>query len=124
DGKAVRRESEGRFLWDATAKDENALLNTAKVYDDPLLEEYLAGIVDRLTPEQVRAAGGPGCKCGVLRDPTLIAFALPNGHIYVHTGLLSRLDNQSQLAMIAGRARTHVSHRHAPPTQRETPTKH
>jgi len=113
DGKAFKPESDERSLWAAAEKEEEALLKKAKVYDDPLLEEYLAGIGDRLTPEQVRAAGGPGFKFGVLRDPTLNAFALPNGHIYVHTGLLSRLDNESQLAMIVGHEMTHVTNRHA-----------
>ena len=71
----------------------------------------------------MRAAGGPGFKFGVLRDPTLNAFALPNGHIYVHTGLLSRLDNESQLAMIVGHEMTHVTHRHALSFQRDIQTK-
>src|SRR6266446_4607823 len=113
DGKAFKPESDERSLWAAAEKEEEALLKKAKVYDDPLLEEYLAGIGDRLTPEQVRAAGGPGFKFGVLRDPTLNAFALPNGHIYLHTGLLARLDNEAQLAMIVGHEMTHVTHRHA-----------
>ena len=123
DGKAFKPESDERSLWAAAEKEEETLLKKAKVYDDPLLEEYLAGIGDRLTPAQVRAAGGPGFKFGVLRDPTLNAFALPNGHIYVHTGLLSRLDNESQLAMIVGHEMTHVTHRHALSFQRDIQTK-
>jgi len=123
DGKAFKPESDERALWAAAEKEEESLLKKAKVYDDPLLEEYLAGIGDRLTPAQVRAAGGPGFKFGVLRDPTLNAFALPNGHIYVHTGLLSRLDNESQLAMIVGHEMTHVTHRHALSFQRDIQTK-
>src|SRR2546428_2889317 len=113
DGKAFKPESDERALWAKAEKEEEALLKKAKVYDDPMLEEYLARIGDRLTPDQVRAAGGPGFKFGVIRDPTLNAFALPNGHIYVHTGMLSRLDNESQLAMIVGHEMTHVTHRHA-----------
>src|SRR5207245_10639230 len=98
-------------------------LKQAKVDEDPMLEEYLARVGDRLTPDEVRAAGGPGFKFGVLRDPTLNAFALPNGHIYVHTGLLSRLVNESQLAMIVGHEMTHVTHRHALSFQRDIQTK-
>src|SRR5262245_1845523 len=52
-------------------------------------------------------------KVGVIRDPTLNAFALPNGKIYIHTGLLSRLENEAQLATILARETTHVTHRHA-----------
>jgi predicted Zn-dependent protease len=122
-GRPFKPESDERALWAKAEKEEEALLKKAKVYDDPLLEEYLARIGDRLTSDEVRAAAGPGFKFGVLRDPTLNAFAMPNGHIYVHTGLLSRLDNESQLAMIVGHEMTHVTHRHALSFQRDAQTK-
>jgi predicted Zn-dependent protease len=38
---------------------------------------------------------------------------MPNGNVFVHTGLLSRLDNEAQLATILGHETTHVIHRHA-----------
>jgi predicted Zn-dependent protease len=122
-GQPFKPESDERALWAKAEKEEETLLKKAKVYDDPLLEDYLARIGDRLTPDEVRNAGGPGFKFGVIRDPTLNAFALPNGHIYVHTGLLSRLDNESQLAMIVGHEMTHVTHRHALSFQRDIQTK-
>ncbi|MBI4636676.1 MAG: tetratricopeptide repeat protein [Candidatus Rokubacteria bacterium] len=112
-GQPFRPEADERQLWAKAEKEEEALLKKAKTYDDPLLEDYLGKIGDRLLPDSVRAAGGPGFKVGVLRDPTLNAFAMPNGRIYVHTGLLSRLDNEAQLATILGHEMTHVTHRHA-----------
>ena len=122
-GQPFKPESDERALWAKAEKEEEALLKKAKAYDDPLLEDYLAKVGERLTPDDVRNAGGPGFKFGVLRDPTLNAFALPNGHIYVHTGLLSRLDNESQLAMIVGHEMTHVTHRHALSFERDVQTK-
>jgi predicted Zn-dependent protease len=47
-----------------------------------------------------------------LRDPQPNAFALPNGSIYVTTGLLSLIDNESQLAAIIAHELTHVMRRH------------
>jgi predicted Zn-dependent protease len=38
---------------------------------------------------------------------------MPNGRVYLHTGLLSRLENEAQLATILGREIAHVTHRHA-----------
>jgi predicted Zn-dependent protease len=113
DGRPFRPEADERALWSRAEKEEETLLKRARVYDDPLLEDYLAKLGDRLTPDNVRAAGGPGFKFAVLRDPTLNAFAMPNGRIYLHTGLLARLDNEAQLAMILGHEMTHVTHRHA-----------
>jgi predicted Zn-dependent protease len=112
-GQPFQPEADERALWARAEKEEETLLKRARVYDDPLLDEYLARIGDRLTPDSVRQAGGPGFKFGVLRDPTLNAFAMPNGRIYVHTGLLSRLDNEAQMATILGHEMTHVTHRHA-----------
>src|SRR2546421_3975996 len=48
----------------------------------------------------------------VLRDPQPNAFALPNGSIYVTTGLMSLLDNESQLASVLAHELTHVMRRH------------
>lgn len=47
-----------------------------------------------------------------LRDPQPNAFALPNGSIYVTTGLMALLDNESQLAAILAHELTHVMRRH------------
>jgi predicted Zn-dependent protease len=113
DGQPFTPDADERGLWARAEKEEDALRKKARSYDDPLLAEYLARVGDRLTPDEVRAAGGPGFTFAVIRDPTLNAFAMPNGKVYVHTGLLSRLDNEAQLAMVLGHEMTHVTHRHA-----------
>src|SRR3990172_11242273 len=99
-GRPFKPEADERQLWAQAEREEEKLLKRVKVYDDPLLEEYLGRVGDRLLPAQVKAAGGPGVRFGGLSDPTLNAFAMPNRRIYVHTGLLARLDNEAQLAMI------------------------
>ena len=40
------------------------------------------------------------------------AFALPNGSIYVTTGLLALMDNESQVAAIMAHEMTHIMRRH------------
>ena len=47
-----------------------------------------------------------------LRDPQPNAFALPNGSIYVTTGLMTLVDNESQLAAVLAHELTHVMRRH------------
>jgi predicted Zn-dependent protease len=51
-------------------------------------------------------------KFRALRDPQPNAFALPNGSVYVTTGLLTLIDNESQLAAILAHELTHVMRRH------------
>jgi beta-barrel assembly-enhancing protease len=119
-GHPFRPEPDEVALWARAGKEEERLLRRTRVYDDPLLDEYLGRIVERLVPEPVRTAGGPAFTARVLRDPTLNAFAMPNGHIFVHTGLLSRLANEAQLATILAHEVTHVTHRHALRVERES----
>jgi beta-barrel assembly-enhancing protease len=112
-GKPYRPESDEKQLWSDAEKEEEKLARLAKIWDDPLLEEYLSGVAAKLVPEEARQAGAPPVRIAVVKDPTLNAFALPNGQVYIHTGLLSRLENESQLAMILGHELTHVTNRHA-----------
>jgi predicted Zn-dependent protease len=49
----------------------------------------------------------------VLRDPSINAFALANGSIYVHTGLLATMENEAQFASVLAHEIIHVRHRHS-----------
>ena len=49
----------------------------------------------------------------VIRDPSPNAFALPNGSIYVHTGMLARLHDEDELAALLAHEITHVAGHHA-----------
>jgi predicted Zn-dependent protease len=49
----------------------------------------------------------------VYRDPAVNAFALPNGSIYIHTGLLARMENEAQLAGVLAHEIIHVRNRHS-----------
>jgi predicted Zn-dependent protease len=90
-----------------------ALLAQVEVHDDALLADYLAAIVDRLATDAERDLNAPRITVTVVRDPTIAAFALPNGRVFVHTGLLSRVANEAQLATILARELTHLARHHA-----------
>ncbi len=48
----------------------------------------------------------------ILRDPMINAFALANGSIYVNTGLIAVMHNESQFAAVLAHEITHVVNRH------------
>ncbi len=49
----------------------------------------------------------------LLRDPNMVnAFALPGGQVFITVGLLTRLQNEAQLAGVLGHEIGHVIHRH------------
>ncbi len=79
---------------------------------DPLVEGYVEEIGRKVI------AGQPSLehvefRFRVLRDPMVNAFALPNGTVYVTTGLLATLENEAQLAGVLGHESTHVLNRHS-----------
>src|SRR2546423_13573738 len=81
------------------------------VLEDEATNEYLARIGNSLVPKGLTLEHVKW-KFRALRDPQPNAFALPNGSIYVTTGLMSLLDNESQLAAVLAHALTHVVRRH------------
>ena len=80
------------------------------VYHDADLDAYLDRVGKTVMAE--KQLENVDWRFHVLRDPTLNAFALPNGSIYVNTGLLALLDNEGQLAGVLAHEMTHVARRH------------
>ena len=74
--------------------EETALARRVAVHRDPGPPVYLSAIAARLVTSAEAAS------VTVVEDPTLAAFAMPSGRVYIHTGLLSRLDNEDELAVV------------------------
>lgn len=113
DARPFVPDADERVLWTRAAHEAEAILKRVRLDDDPALTDYLTRLGERLTPDGVRAAGGPELRVSVLRDPTLNAFALPDGRLFVHTGLLAAVESEAQLALIMAREVAHVVRRHA-----------
>ncbi|HEX9942057.1 MAG TPA: M48 family metalloprotease [Thermoanaerobaculia bacterium] len=99
-------------LWDRSREEEKKLLENVKLYQDPLLDSYLEQVVARLNPAGMAVNPALRYKVRVIEDPTLNAFSYPHGSIYVHTGLLARMENEDELATVLGHEMTHVENRH------------
>jgi predicted Zn-dependent protease len=111
-GAAFKPLPDERRLWADSRAEEQKLLSEATVYDDPLLVDYLEDVVHRLEPPAMAANREIQYHVTVLEDPTLNAFAYPHGSIYVHTGLLARMEDEGELATVLGHEMTHVENRH------------
>lgn len=83
---------------------------SSHLYRDLKLENYLTEFANNLLPENIK----PWLKVSVkvLNEPSLNAFALPNGRIYIHAGMLAAIDNEAQLASLLGHEMTHIINRH------------
>jgi predicted Zn-dependent protease len=111
DGRFVP-EADERALWSESDRMERALAESELLYADPDVEAYLTGVAERLLAAGLGSADlRPRVR--VLKDPFLNAFALPNGAVYVHTGLLARVQNEAQLASVLAHEIAHFTRRHA-----------
>ncbi|MDX6577993.1 MAG: hypothetical protein QOE96_3946 [Blastocatellia bacterium] len=81
------------------------------IYADDATNTYLLRIGETLLPRGQHLENVVW-KFRVLRDPVPNAFALPNGSIYVTTGLFALMDNESQVASVIAHEMTHVIRRH------------
>jgi predicted Zn-dependent protease len=104
-------ESDERRLWSRAHDEEELLEHSGFLARAPELEHYVEGIVATLKPDLL--PNGATIHVRILVDPSLNAFALPDGTLYIHTGLLARLENEAQLAVVVGHEITHAVHRHA-----------
>lgn len=99
-------EDEGRMAQAQAQKFDAA----NRMWPDPLLETYLTGLVQKIVgvakprpfPYRVR----------VVSDPAVNAFTFGGGLVYVHAGLIARMENEAQLMMVIAHEVAHVTERH------------
>lgn len=94
-------------LWVQSRDADTQLRKSGALYPDAELQAYVQSVMDRLYPEfrgtlEVR----------LVKTPVLNAFALPNGSIYVHLGMLARMENEAQLATVLAHEGAHFVHKH------------
>lgn len=80
------------------------------VVRDPWLNSYLNGvgqkIVQQLGPQPFQY------RFHIIEDPTMNAFAVPGGHVFINTGLIQMMDTEDELAGVVGHEITHIHRRH------------
>jgi predicted Zn-dependent protease len=104
-------EGDEKILWRQSEEEERRIDQSGLLYLDPELEAYLNEVPKKLLSPDVFAR--LPIKILVIRNYYLNAFAFPNGRIYIHTGLLARMENEAQLASLIAHEMTHITHRHS-----------
>ncbi len=116
--EAAIEEPEEPMLLSQAATEEFQLEHSGFVVSLPETEAYLLQIAQTLAGADTALA--QSLRVRIVQDPTLNAFALPNGALFVHTGLLARLENEAQIATILAHEMSHVEERHALKRYRQT----
>ncbi|MEO6487148.1 MAG: M48 family metallopeptidase [Thermoanaerobaculia bacterium] len=78
---------------------------------DPAVNSYVDGLGRRIVAQT--SMGKMPWTFHVVQDPAINAFAIPGGHVYVHTGLIANADNASELAGVMAHEISHVVARHS-----------
>ncbi|MDA8339235.1 MAG: M48 family metalloprotease [Nitrospiraceae bacterium] len=105
-----RFEEDERRLWLRSVEEQRVIDKSGLIYRDEELDVYLNEIAKRLQSPDIFTH--IPFKIKVIKNHLLNAFAFPNGVIYIHTGILVRMENEAQLATLLAHEMTHSTHRH------------
>ncbi len=87
------------------------VLKEMPVYEDPELQAYVNRIGQELAKKSHRH--NLIYRFTVLDSPTVNAFALPGGYIYITRGILAYMNSEAHLAGVLGHELGHVTARHS-----------
>ena len=92
------------------AQAHKSVLKQFKRLNNPRLQAYVNNIGQLLASKSHR--NNIRYTFTVLEDPSVNAFALPGGYVYVTTGLLAYLNSEGELAGVLGHEIGHITARH------------
>jgi len=114
--QTLTESEEEQMLWRRAQEEQDVIDGSGLLYQDAEIENYLNQIAEKLQINSI--SPDISFQIKVIKDPKLNAFALPNGVIYIHTGILARMENEAQLAALLAHEMTHCTHRHSLKTLR------
>lgn len=120
-GSGFMPEEDEKGLWLRSGETQKVLDNSGFLYSDPELDTYLDSIARKLLDPVVFTQ--IPLKVRVIKNPYLNAFSMPNGLIYVHTGIIARMESEAELAALLAHEMTHCTHRHAVKEYRDAKNK-
>jgi len=104
----ISPQTEGeRRLWYQADDLVEAVKKSHQIYRDKQLLDYVQSIMDKLYPEFKGSF-----TVHILKAPIANAFALPNGSIFLCTGIIAAMDNEAQLATVLSHEGVHFLKKH------------
>lgn len=81
------------------------------IYRNSKLERYFAGLTDRLRQSSERP--DLPFRVTILNSPSINAFSLPGGYVYVTRGLIALANDEAEVAAVVAHEMAHITQRHA-----------
>lgn len=91
--------------------EEKTLAMSGLFYNDLIYDDYVSEIGNKVL-KHVPGREKINFRFHTIRNPFLNAFAMATGAIYVHTGLVARLENEAQLAAVIAHEINHAVEQH------------
>ena len=104
---------EEQILWNQSEKSQKILEKGGTLYVDTELNAYINEVAAKLWPDDIAQQEQLTLEVFVIKNPLLNAITFPNGKIYVHTGILARMENEAQLATLLAHEMSHAVNRDA-----------
>lgn len=100
-----------RLLSVETRREQAAIARQCALYREPQVER----LIEQVLADLMACAPAHGSRPQVVlvKDTTLNAYSFPDGAIYVHTGLLARLEHEAELALLLSHEIVHITRQHA-----------
>jgi len=111
DGDTYLVEKREQKIHDLAENAHRNMLTKGVLYSDIAANQYLNRVGTSLVPNL--AGHAPEFNFFIVKNASINAFAMPNGNIYLHAGLLASLSNEAQLAHVLAHEIAHVVQRHS-----------
>lgn len=99
--------------WQMGAQVSQEVARQVRFNNDPAVNAYVRNLGQRIVAQAAPPFNQLPWQFHVVQDDSINAFAIPGGHVYVHTGLIKNSDNASELAGVMAHEIAHVLARHS-----------
>jgi predicted Zn-dependent protease len=98
--------------WEVSLGEElySSIKAEEKLISDPVREKQIAAMTAPLL--EVAGKGVYNFQFHIINDTNINAFAVPGGHIFIHTGLLQAADTPEEVTGVLAHEIAHVTERH------------
>lgn len=99
--------------WTLGQQLQQEVATQVRLLNDPAANAYVTSLGQRLVAQTPAPFNSLPWTFHVVDDPSVNAFAIPGGHVYVNRGLIEAAHNASELAGVMAHEISHVTSRHS-----------
>jgi beta-barrel assembly-enhancing protease len=99
--------------WQLGAQLSKDIEKQVRLNNDPAANAYIRDLGNRIVRQAAPPFNQLPWEFHIVQDDSINAFAIPGGHVYVHTGLIKTADSASELAGVMAHEIAHVLARHS-----------